>query len=125
VTAVTLALSTGGRASGYRCQVTFALNAPAIWSVGAAIRSGLLLGEDRASGKPEVYSSLEGGLRRDGDPPGSAALARGWARARRDRVPRMDRSLTLVVPIRPLQLCADGGYQLRIRSLEGTPNYGP
>jgi hypothetical protein len=35
-----------------------------------------------------------GGLRRDGDPPGSAALARGWARARRDRVPRMDRSLT-------------------------------
>jgi hypothetical protein len=24
-----------------------------------------------------------------------------------------------------LQLCADGGYQLRIRSLEGTPNYGP
>jgi hypothetical protein len=28
-------------------------------------------------------------------------------------------------PIRPLQLCADGGYQLRFRSLEGTPNYGP
>jgi hypothetical protein len=24
-----------------------------------------------------------------------------------------------------LQLCADGGYQMRIRSLEGTPNYGP
>jgi hypothetical protein len=24
-----------------------------------------------------------------------------------------------------LQLYADGGYQLRIRSLEGTPNYGP
>jgi hypothetical protein len=24
-----------------------------------------------------------------------------------------------------LQLCADGGYQLRIRRLEGTPNYGP
>jgi hypothetical protein len=33
--------------------------------------------------------------------------------------------LDLVAPIRPLQLCADGGYQLRIRSLEGTPNYGP
>jgi hypothetical protein len=28
-----------------------------------------------------------GGLGRDGDPPGSAALARGWARARRDQVP--------------------------------------
>jgi hypothetical protein len=24
-----------------------------------------------------------------------------------------------------LQLYADGGYQLRIRSLEGTHNYGP
>jgi hypothetical protein len=24
-----------------------------------------------------------------------------------------------------LQIYADGGYQLRIRSLEGTPNYGP
>jgi hypothetical protein len=31
----------------------------------------------------------------------------------------------LIAPIRSLQLCADGGYQLRIRSLEGTPNYGP
>jgi hypothetical protein len=54
----------------------------------------LLLGEDWASGEPEVCSSLEGGLGRDVDPPGSAALARGWVRARRDRVPRMDRSLT-------------------------------
>jgi hypothetical protein len=33
--------------------------------------------------------------------------------------------LDLVAPIMPLQLCADGGYQLRFRSLEGTPNYGP
>jgi hypothetical protein len=24
-----------------------------------------------------------------------------------------------------LKLYADGGYQLRIRRLEGTPNYGP
>jgi hypothetical protein len=56
--------------------------------------AGLLLGEDWASGEPEVCSSLEGGLGRDVDPPGSAALARGWARARRDRVPRMDRFLT-------------------------------
>jgi hypothetical protein len=31
----------------------------------------------------------------------------------------------LIVPIRPLQLYADGGYQLRIRRLEGNPNYGP
>jgi hypothetical protein len=33
-------------------------------------------------------------------------------------------SLDLIAPIRPLQLCADGGYQLRFRSLGGTPNYG-
>jgi hypothetical protein len=33
--------------------------------------------------------SVAGGgvLGRDVNPPGSAALARGWARARRDRVP--------------------------------------
>jgi hypothetical protein len=46
VTTVTSALSTGGRASGYRCQATFALNAPAIWSVGVASWPRLLLGED-------------------------------------------------------------------------------
>jgi hypothetical protein len=33
--------------------------------------------------------------------------------------------LTGIAPIRPLQLCADGVYQLRFRSLGGTPNYGP
>jgi hypothetical protein len=33
--------------------------------------------------------------------------------------------LDLIAPIRPLQLYADGGYQLRTRSLEGTHNYGP
>jgi hypothetical protein len=31
----------------------------------------------------------------------------------------------LIALIRPLQLYADRGYQLRIRRLEGTPNYGP
>jgi hypothetical protein len=45
--------------------------------VGAAIWSGLLLGEDRASGEPGTHSPLEGGLGRDGDPLGSAALVRG------------------------------------------------
>jgi hypothetical protein len=37
----------------------------------------LLLGEGRASGEPEICSPLEGGLGRDGNPPGSAALVRG------------------------------------------------
>jgi hypothetical protein len=72
-----------------------------------------------------VCPLLEEALGRDVNPPGSAALARGWARARQDRVPLADRALTLIAPIRPLQLCADGGYQLRFRSLGGTPNYGP
>jgi hypothetical protein len=31
----------------------------------------------------------------------------------------------LIALIKPLQLYANGGYQLRIRRLEGTPNYGP
>jgi hypothetical protein len=34
----------------------------------------LLLGEDWASGEPKVCPLLEGGLGRDVDPPGSAAL---------------------------------------------------
>jgi hypothetical protein len=37
-------------------------------------------------GQPKVCPLLEGALGRDVNPPGSAALARGWARARRDRV---------------------------------------
>jgi hypothetical protein len=65
-----------------------------IWSVGVAIWPRLLLGEDWASGEPKVCPLLEGGLGRDVGPLGSAALARGWALARRDRVPKMDRSLT-------------------------------
>jgi hypothetical protein len=70
-----------------RCQANLALNASAIRSVGVAIWPRLLLGEDWASGKPKVSPLLEGALGRDVNPPGSAALARGWARARRDRVP--------------------------------------
>jgi hypothetical protein len=54
----------------------------------------LLLGKDWASGEPKVCPLLQGVFGRDVNPPGSAALARGWARARHDRVPRMDRSLT-------------------------------
>jgi hypothetical protein len=45
-----------------RCQAILALNAPAIWSVGMAIWSRLLLGEDWASGEPEVCPLLEGAL---------------------------------------------------------------
>jgi hypothetical protein len=70
-----------------RCQVILALNAPAIWSIGVAILPRLLLGEGWALGEPKVCPLLEGALGRDVNPPGSAALAQGWARARRDRVP--------------------------------------
>jgi hypothetical protein len=71
-----------------------ALNAPTIRSVGVAIWPRLLLREDWASGEPKVRPLLEGTLGRDVNPPGSAAFARGWARARRDRVPRVDGALT-------------------------------
>jgi hypothetical protein len=64
-----------------------ALNAPAIRSVNVSIWPRLLPGEDWASGEPKVCPLLEGAHGRDVDPPGSAALARGWARVRRDRVP--------------------------------------
>jgi hypothetical protein len=37
-------------------------------------------------------------------PPGSIVPARGWARARRDCAPGVDRALTCIAPIRPLQL---------------------
>jgi DNA-binding transcriptional LysR family regulator len=70
-----------------RCQAILALNASAMRSVGVAIWPWLLLGEDWASGEPKACPLLEGALGRDVNPPGSAALARGWARARRDRVP--------------------------------------
>jgi hypothetical protein len=103
-----------------RCQTILALNAPAIRSVGVAIWPRLLLREEWASDEPKVCPSLEGALGRDMNPPGSAAFARGWARARRERVPWVDWALTLIAPIRPLQLCADGGYQLRLGVL-GVP----
>jgi hypothetical protein len=68
----------------------------------------------------KVRSLLEGTLGRVVNPSGSAAFARGWARAWRDRVSWVDGALTGITSIRPLQLCADGGYQLRFRSLRGT-----
>jgi hypothetical protein len=37
----------------------------------------------------------------------------------------VDGALTGIASIRPLQLCADEGYQLRFGILGGTPNYGP
>jgi hypothetical protein len=70
-----------------RCQAILALNASAIRSIGVAIWPRLLLGEDRALGEPKVCPLLEGALGRDVNPLGSAALARGWAREWRDRVP--------------------------------------
>jgi hypothetical protein len=69
-----------------RCQAILALNASAVRSVGVVIWPRLLLGEDRASGEPKVCPLLEGALGRDVNPPGSAALARGWAWVRRDCV---------------------------------------
>jgi hypothetical protein len=77
-----------------RCQAILVLNAPAIRSIGVAIWPRLLLGEGWASGETKVCPLLEGALGRVVNPPGSASLARGWARARRDCVPLVDRALT-------------------------------
>jgi hypothetical protein len=70
--------------------VILALNAPAIWSVGVAIRPRLLHCEacpSWASDESKVRPLLEGALGRGANPLGSTVPARGWARARRDRVP--------------------------------------
>jgi hypothetical protein len=80
----------GGSVTRIRCQTILALNAPAIRSVGVAIWPRLLLREAYpcwASGESKVRPLLEETLGRDVNPPGSAIFARGWARARRDRVP--------------------------------------
>jgi hypothetical protein len=72
----------GGARVRIRCEAILALNASAIRSVGVAIWPRWLLGEDWASGEPKVCPLLERALGQDVNPPGSAALARGWARAR-------------------------------------------
>jgi hypothetical protein len=89
MTAVTSALSTEERVR-IRCQAILALNAPAIRSVGEAIRPRLLHCEacpSWASGESKVRLLLEEALGRGGNSPGSTVPARGWARARGDRVP--------------------------------------
>jgi hypothetical protein len=85
----------------------------------------LLLGEDWASGEPIVCLLLEGGprARRRFSGVGFPCPRLGSGEAR--SCPLNGPILDLIAPIRPLQLCADGGYQLRFRGLEGTPNYGP
>jgi hypothetical protein len=90
VTAVTSALPTEETCVRMRCQAILALNAPAIRSVGEAIWPRLLHCEacpSWASGESKVRLLLEEALGRGVNPPGSTVPARGWARARRDRVP--------------------------------------
>jgi hypothetical protein len=76
-------------------------------------------------GRAEGVSVAVGGPRARRKPSGVGCpcprLGSGEARSRPLNGPILD----LIAPIRHLQLCADGGYQLRFRSLEGTPNYGP
>jgi hypothetical protein len=73
-----------------RCQAILALNAPAIRSAGEAIWPRLLLREaypSWASGESKVCPLLEETLGRGVNLPWSTVPSRGWARARRDRVP--------------------------------------
>jgi hypothetical protein len=87
--------------------------------------SRLLLGEDWASGEPKVCPLLEGGprARRESSGVGRPCPRLGSGEAR--SCPLSGPSLDLIAPIRPLQLCADGWLPAEIRSLGGTPNYGP
>jgi hypothetical protein len=90
VTVVTSALPTEETHVRIRCQPILALNAPAIWSVCEAICPRLLHCEacpSWASGESKVCLLLEEALGRGVNPPWSTVPARGWARARRDRVP--------------------------------------
>jgi hypothetical protein len=103
-----------------RCQAILALNASAVRSVGVAIWPRLLLGEDWASGEPKVCPLLEGALRRDVNPLGSAALCPRLGSGEARSCPLSGPSHDLIAPIMPLQLCADGGYQLRLGVL-GVP----
>jgi hypothetical protein len=79
-----------------RCQAIPALNAHAIRSVGKTIWLRSL--HDKvcpswASGEPRVRPLPEEALGRGVNPSGTTVPARGWARARRDRVP-LDELLT-------------------------------
>jgi hypothetical protein len=73
-----------------RRQAILALNAPAIRSVGEAIWPRLFHNEacpSWGSGESRVRPLLEKALGRGVNSPGTTVPARGWARARRDRVP--------------------------------------
>jgi hypothetical protein len=73
------------------------MNVPAIRSVGEAIWPRLLHNEacpSWASGESRVRPSLEEALERGVNSSGTIVLARGRARARRDRVPWVDEALT-------------------------------
>jgi hypothetical protein len=110
-----------------RCQPILALNASAIRSVGEAIWPRLLHCEacpSWASGESRERPLLEEALGWGVNPPRSTVPARGWARARRDRVPWVDGALTWIAAIRP---CSLWWWWLpaEFRSVGGTPNYGP
>jgi hypothetical protein len=109
-----------------RCQAILALNAPAIRSVGEAIWPRLLHNEacpSWASGESRVHPLLEEALGRGENSSRIIVPARGWARAGRDRVPRVNEALTWIAPISLCSLCW-WWLPAVFRSVGGTPNYG-
>jgi hypothetical protein len=73
------------------------LNAPAIRSVGEAIWPRLLHNEacpSWGSGESRVRPLLEESLGRGVNFSRTTVPARGWARTRQDRIPRVDEALT-------------------------------
>jgi hypothetical protein len=77
------------------------------------------LGLGRAEGAPTAW----GGPRVRRNFVRTTVPARGWARARQDRVPWVDETLTWTVPISLCGLCW-GWLTAVFRSVGGTPNYG-
>jgi hypothetical protein len=85
----------------------------------ASQRSLSELGFGRVEGAPVAEKALGRGV----NSPGTIVPARGWARARRDRVPWADEALTWIVPI---SLCSLRWWWLpaEFRSVADIPNYG-
>jgi hypothetical protein len=105
-----------------RCQAIPALNVHAIRLVGKAIWARSL--HDKvcpswASGEPRERPLPKEALGRGVNPSETTALARGWARMRSR--PLVDEACALSVVYGLFWRC----FPARLRSIEGTPNYGP
>jgi hypothetical protein len=102
-----------------RCQAILALNGPAIWSVGVAIWPRLLLW--RADGVSVAW----GGPRARREPSGVGCLCPRLGSGEARSCPLSGLSLDLNRAHQAFAALCWWGLPAEIRSLGGTPNYGP